>query len=174
MEYQIYQCSINELETIISIGKETYINTFGKENNEEIMCAYINEAFSKEKIFKEIINKNSEFYFIKNHEEIMGYAKYNINDAQTDFQTNNTLEVERIYIKEKYKGNKLGYALIQYAIKRAKELNKKEIWLGVWEKNTKAIEFYKKCGFYVAGEHAFYMGNDKQNDFIMRRKIEET
>ena len=54
MEYEIYQCSVNDLETIISIGKETFLNTFGKENNEEIMCAYINEAFSKEKIIKEI------------------------------------------------------------------------------------------------------------------------
>jgi ribosomal protein S18 acetylase RimI-like enzyme len=174
MNSKIILCSANDVDTIMQIGKETYIETFQRDNTEEIMSEYISKAFSEVKIINEFNNKNSEFYFIKNNEEVFGYTKLNVNDAQTEFQTDYTLEVERIYIKRKYKGNKLGYKLIQHAIKRAKELGKKEIWLGVWEKNINAIEFYKKCGFYIDGEHPFYMGNDKQNDYIMRRKVEET
>ena len=165
---------MKNLEEIIQIGKETYIATFQSFTTKEIMSKYIEQAFSMNKIEKEILNTNSEFYFIKNEEETMGYTKLNIDNAQTEFQSSDSLEVERIYIKEKYKGNKLGYKLIQHAIKRAKELHKNSIWLGVWEKNLKAIEFYIKCGFYIDGEHAFYMGNDKQTDYIMKRKVEET
>ncbi len=171
MESEIYRCSLKDLDAIIEIGKETYINTFQSENTPEVMDDYIREAFNKSKIEQEIKNINSEFYFIQNQNEVMGYTKINISNAQTEIGTDDTLEIERIYIKDNYKGNKLGYKLIEFAITRAKQLGKKEIWLGVWEKNIKAIEFYKKCGFYIDGEHAFYMGNDKQTDFIMRKKI---
>lgn len=65
MENEIISCSLKDLETIICIGIETYIQTFGKDNTKEVMQEYIEEAFSKEKIEKELQNKNSEFYFIK-------------------------------------------------------------------------------------------------------------
>jgi ribosomal protein S18 acetylase RimI-like enzyme len=138
------------------------------------MNEYIKYAFSKQKIEGEILNRDSMFYFIKNDEEVMGYTKFNINNAQTEFKTDFTFEIERIYVREKYKAKKLGFTFVQYAVKKAKELGKKEVWLGVWEKNINAIEFYKKCGFHIDGEHAFFMGNDKQNDYIMKIKLEET
>lgn len=166
-------CTMKNLEEIIRIGRETYIDTFHMYFPEEVMSQYIEEAFSKGKVEKELLNVNSEFYFIRNEENIIGYTKYNINDAQTEFQTDDAFEIERLYIRSLYKGKKLGYELIQHAIKRAKELRKREIWLGVWEKNQKAIEFYKKCGFKKDGEHAFFMGNDKQNDYIMKKTMEE-
>ncbi len=171
MEISICQCTIEDLEEIITIGKETYIDTFHEYCTKEVMSEYIEEAFSIRKIEMELLNRYSEFYFIRNKESIVGYTKYNIEDAQTDFQKSEDLEIERIYVKERYKGKGLGYKLIQHAIERAKELHKEEIWLGVWEKNQGAIEFYRKCGFHIDGEHAFFMGNDRQNDYIMKRKV---
>ena len=46
--------------------------------------------------------------------------------------------------------------------------NVKYIWLGVWEKNYRALRFYKKQGFIKFGEHFFIMGQDKQVDYLMR------
>ena len=45
------------------------------------------------------------------------------------------------------------------------------VWLGVWEHNPKAIEFYKRCGFEVFDKHIFVLGNDPQNDLLMRKQI---
>ncbi len=43
------------------------------------------------------------------------------------------------------------------------------IWLGVWEKNPKAISFYKKFGFVEVGDQVFPLGNDPQRDIVMKR-----
>jgi ribosomal protein S18 acetylase RimI-like enzyme len=173
MEYVINICTLNNLEELIQIGKETYIDTFQIFCKKNVMEEYIEKAFSNYQILKELENKESEFYFIRNENELVGYLKINIGNAQTEFQTEDSLEIERIYIRNKYRGKKIGYKLIEHGIQRALELNKKEIWLGVWEKNQNAIEFYKKCGFEINGQHSFYMGNEKQNDYIMKRKIGE-
>ncbi len=61
----------------------------------------------------------------------------------------------------------LGQLIIDKAIKIAEEAQKSRIWLGVWEKNEKAIAFYKKMGFVISGTHPFYIGEERQTDFIM-------
>ena len=68
------------------------------------------------------------------------------NEAQTELQGNDALEIERIYVLKDYHGLKVGQLLYQYALDFATELNIKRIWLGVWEENKRAIRFYEKNG----------------------------
>lgn len=82
-----------------------------------------------------------------------------------------TLEIERIYIKKKFQKHGLGKYLLNKSIDIAMEHNKKKIWLGVWEKNENAIVFYKKIGFEQAGSHSFYMGDEEQTDFILIKTL---
>jgi len=47
----------------------------------------------------------------------------------------------------------------------------KYIWLGVWEKNQKAIDFYEKNGFVSFDKHIFVLGDDKQTDIMMKMEL---
>ena len=84
---------------------------------------------------------------------------------------NDSLEIERIYIRKKLHKQGLGKYLINKAIEIAIERNKEKIWLGVWEKNESAITFYKKMDFVQTGTHSFYMGDEEQIDFIMTKTL---
>jgi len=115
---------------------------------------------------------SSEFFFIYLNEELAGYLKVNVNDAQSERMGDRSLEIERIYILHRFKGMGLGKYLINKAVERAVQHNKKTIWLGVWEKNENALAFYKKMGFVQTGAHSFYMGDEEQIDFIMTKTLE--
>ena len=82
-----------------------------------------------------------------------------------------SLEIERIYIKSKFQKHGLGKYLFNKALELAVANNKKRIWLGVWEKNENALAFYKKMGFIQTGAHSFYMGDEQQTDFIMCKTL---
>jgi ribosomal protein S18 acetylase RimI-like enzyme len=45
------------------------------------------------------------------------------------------------------------------------------IWLGVWERNGRALAFYRKFGFEVFGDHVFQFGRDPQRDLIMALEV---
>ena len=45
------------------------------------------------------------------------------------------------------------------------------LWLGVWERNPRAIAFYRKRGFIEVGAHVFRLGDDAQTDLIMQRDL---
>src|SRR5690606_2071854 len=104
-------------------------------------------------------------------EELAGYIKVNIEEAQSEQLGSDTLEVERIYILSRFQKHGLGKVLMDEAINLAKKLKKNKIWLGVWEKNQNAIAFYEKAGFEKTGSHSFYMGEEEQNDFIMTKHL---
>jgi ribosomal protein S18 acetylase RimI-like enzyme len=53
----------------------------------------------------------------------------------------------------------------------AKEKNVKYAWLGVWEKNPRAIRFYEKNGFVAFDKHIFKLANDEQTDIMMKLKL---
>ena len=78
--------------------------------------------------------------------------------AQTDRNDPASLEIERIYVSGGFQGEGLGRYLMEQAIQIAVERKKKYIWLGVWEKNERAIRFYKRNGFYKTGTHSFVVG----------------
>ena len=61
--------------------------------------------------------------------------------------------------------------MYQKAFSIAKELQKKYIWLGVWEKNERALEFYKKNGFVAFDQHIFTLGTDVQTDILMKLEL---
>jgi ribosomal protein S18 acetylase RimI-like enzyme len=41
------------------------------------------------------------------------------------------------------------------------------LWLGVWERNSRGIAFYHKCGFADVGGQTFVLGSDRQDDRVM-------
>ena len=91
--------------------------------------------------------------------------------SQTDVNDEKSLEIERIYIASDFQEKGLGNYLMEKAISVASKRNKQYLWLGVWEKNEKAICFYKKNGFFEVGTHSFFMGDDEQTDYIMRKDL---
>ncbi|MEH6947802.1 GNAT family N-acetyltransferase [Bacillus sp. JJ634] len=171
MVINIKKCTIEDLCILQEISYETFNETFKQQNSPENMKAYLERAFNLKQLEKELSNTSSEFFFVYFNDEVAGYLKVNINDAQSEEMSDELLEIERIYIKNKFQKHGLGKYLLNKAMEIAMERNKKKIWLGVWEKNENAIAFYKKMGFAQTGSHSFYMGDEEQMDFIMIKTL---
>lgn len=169
MTINIKKCNIKDLPKLLKISYETFNETFKNQNSPENIKAYLERAFNLKQLEKELSNISSQFFFVYLNNEVAGYLKININDAQSEEMSDESLEIERIYIKRKFQKHGLGMYLLNKTIEIAMEFNKKKIWLGVWEKNENAIAFYEKMGFVQTGSHSFYMGNEEQVDFIMTK-----
>lgn len=165
---QLKLASIGDLEGIQKIGKQTFIETFSENNTQENMDKYVEESFNTAQLTQELSDKDSIFYVAVDGKRIIGYMKLNTGNAQTELKTANSLEVQRIYVLKEYFGKSVGQMLFNKAIKLAMESRKEFIWLGVWEKNKRAIAFYEKNGFVEFARHIFKLGEDMQTDLMMR------
>lgn len=169
--YQIKKVSTDELEELRKLSIETFSDTFTEQNNEIQMKAYLEKAFNTDQLRSELSNPESFFYFVKEEDKILGYLKLNTKTAQTDQVLDSSLEIERIYLTEEAQGKGIGKLLMDFSIAEAKRRNLLCLWLGVWEKNEKAIAFYKSYGFEVFADHPFKLGDESQKDLLMKRFV---
>jgi len=167
----IKRVSIDELDILLTYSKRTFYEFFAHLNEPANMEAYSSAAFTRENMLSQLVNPNSHFYFAELDNGIVGYLKLNFEDAQTEFQDKNALEIERIYVSGEHHGKKIGKHLLDFAIETAKKSGFACVWLGVWEHNQKAIGFYKHQGFEFCGSHEFLLGDDRQTDLLMRKTV---
>ena len=167
----IIKVTTNDIADLQSIGKQTFDETFAAANTEEDMQTYLNESFSTAKLTQELQELNSAFYFALLNNLPIGYLKLNFGAAQTELKEETALEIERIYVLKIFHGKHIGQLLYNQALQVAKQTNVNYVWLGVWEKNLRAINFYKKNGFEEFDKHLFKLGKDEQIDIMMKLKL---
>ena len=135
------------------------------------MEKYLEEGFSLSKLQGEIDDPNAEFYFAMQNKNIIGYLKLNVGQSQTEIKNDNALEIERIYVLKEFHGQNIGQQLFEKALERALSQKVDFIWLGVWEENKRAIQFYTKNGFIAFDKHIFKLGDEEQTDIMMKLKL---
>ncbi|MEM1338661.1 MAG: GNAT family N-acetyltransferase [Bacteroidota bacterium] len=168
---EIRKATIQDITKLKEIGKQTFYETFSSDNSEENMTKYLAQEFSNEKLRSELNDPNAEFYFAELDGKIIGYLKVNRGPSQTEIKNENALEIERIYVLKEFHGKKVGQMLYDKAIALAKIHDVAYVWLGVWERNPRAIRFYEKNGFVPFDKHIFTLGEDKQIDLMMKLKL---
>jgi len=167
MELQYAKCALKDLQQLRLISEQTFVHAFEKDNDPKDFKNYIEKAFALNKIMEELLNTYSDFYFVYNIDVLVGYFKLNIMSAQSDVHCDDSMELERIYVLKEYQGLGLGEQFLHRIKKIAQERKKKMLWLGVWEKNKRAIKFYQRHGFQKFDTHPYFIGTDEQTDWLM-------
>ncbi len=168
MEITYKHCEINDLDLLVEISITTFKDTFGSQNTESDMSNYLAQSFNIDQLRSELQTPSMLFYFAYVQEQLIGYFKVNFAPSQSDINDACSLELERIYILKAFQGKKYGKALLDKVISIAQSNNKQYLWLGVWEKNERAIRVYEKKGFIQFDKHDFLLGKDLQTDILMK------
>lgn len=173
MQVEFRQCELADLDKLAELARSTFIEAFQNSNDPEDFQAYLRTAFSKERMREELLANDSVFYFVENRTEILGYFKLNEHEAQNELREATGMELERIYVVSNAQGQGIGAKILEFVLKIATRKEKEYVWLGVWERNLGAFRFYQRLGFKKFGTHAYYIGNDKQTDWLLKKQLNE-
>lgn len=171
MSVVIRQATADDAKLIADISHQTFYETFIANNSKEDMDKFLNEQFTKGKLILEVGAPDNIFLLAYSDSEVAGYVKLRESKIPLSLETINALEIARIYSLSHFIGRGIGKALMQASIDLAKEKGKEVVWLGVWEKNQRAIDFYTKWGFEKFDETDFLLGNDLQRDWLMKKSL---
>lgn len=170
-QIELVEVSFEDLEKLQSISIETFRETYEKQNAPADFDKHIRKRFNKSALLNELKNNESQFYFAMYAGEAVGYLKLNWGESQTETNLKNALEIERIYVVRRFHGKGIGKILFDRSADIARERNLRYLWLGVWEKNPRAIRFYEKQGLKVFDTHIFMVGEDRQTDYLMKLEL---
>jgi ribosomal protein S18 acetylase RimI-like enzyme len=167
----IREASVNDAVLIADISHETFYETFAPSNSRENIEKFLNYQFTKGKLITEVGMPDNTFFLAFTGKEVAGYVKLRDASVPEPLKNKKALEIARIYSLTSFIGKGVGKLLMETSIQFALQKQKELVWLGVWEKNHRALDFYTKWGFQKFGETDFLLGNDIQKDFLMLKNI---
>ncbi len=161
-------------ELIADLSRQTFYDAFASQNTKANMDKFMTEQFSKEILMEEVGAKDNIFLLAYIANEVVGYARIRENNIPPEPGISNALEISRIYATTNSIGKGVGKALMQKCIDIASDKKAASIWLGVFQENHRAIDFYTKWGFEKSGTHVFMLGDDPQKDWLMKKTLANT
>ena len=171
MNLSIRKAGISDLKIICALGVTTFYEAYFEFDDSKDLANYVLEHFSVGQIKKELKDKNSTFFIAEIETSAVGYAKLRENAPAECLRSENTIEIQRVYILEKMKGKLVGDALMQKCFDEAKKKNYESVWLGVWKENRSAQKFYQKYGFEKVGELQFPYGDVIGTNYVLKLNL---
>lgn len=163
--------SPDDVPALQCIAIDTLVTTFGPQNAEANIKAYLDRTYGLDTLRQELTEPGSRNYLAFFENELAGFMRLRESTEVEHLLGTNTVELQRLYVIEKFQGQKIGAALMREGMNQAKQAGYAWIWLGVWEGNPKAQEFYARWGFERFSEHVFQMGDDAQKDWLLKRRL---
>ena len=167
----IVAAQLTDIELLIAFAEHTFRVAYQADNEPVAFENYCREAFSTAQFQREMRHPHASFWLCWHEEKLAGYLKLNLDNHPAEVGSDNTLQVERIYVEPTLQGRGLGAEMLEFCFEQAQKAQADWIWLSVWQKNPRAIKFYERCGYEICGTEIFVLDNDPQVDWIMRKKI---
>ncbi|RYZ24113.1 MAG: GNAT family N-acetyltransferase [Chitinophagaceae bacterium] len=171
MTCTIRKATVADAELIADISRQTFHDTFAADNDPKDMQLFFEQQFTRGRLLLEVGRPGLTFLLASIDGAVAGYVK--LRDGRPPAGVGGTaLEIARLYAVRDFIGKGVGAALMAESIRVAAELQKEWVWLGVWERNARAITFYERWGFEKFGECDFLLGKDVQRDWLMKRRVD--
>jgi ribosomal protein S18 acetylase RimI-like enzyme len=162
----------NDAKLLSELGAITFSEAFGEFYNQQDLKNYLQDAFDEGAIKKELLDGDYTFILaFDENKNPLGYAKLNWSELPKHISNSEAVHLQRIYVRGNMKGKKVGAHLMEKCIEVAKQKNRNIIWLGVWQENKIAIDFYKQWGFETFGYKQFMIGDSIDDDFMMKKVL---
>ena len=140
---------------LAALGEKTFIDAFAADNTPENLSLFIAQNYSEAKQAREIADPERRIFIAWENDQAVGYSHLRLGNAEGCIRGPNPIEMVRLYVDRAWHGRGVAHQLMEHAISVAAGLDRKTLWLGVWERNLRAQAFYRKCGFREVGSHVF-------------------
>jgi diamine N-acetyltransferase len=170
----IRRANRHDAKQLSALAEETFRDTFAAVNTPEDTALHCRTSYSEEIQADEISNPNMVTLLCEREGTLVGFAQLRWGKAPSCVVADAPGEIQRLYVLNDCHGTGVARDLMNACIDEMKSRCSDVVWLGVWERNPRAIAFYKKFGFLEVGAHVFPLGNDPQRDIVMARSVPES
>lgn len=171
MPIAIRLATVADAKSLARLARRTFSDTFAADNGPDDLALHLDRAFTPLQQGRELADPTIRTLLLYVGPTVAAYAQLRRGPAPECVASTSSIELWRFYVAKEWHGQGIAQALMQRVVSEAGQLGADTIWLGVWERNPRAIAFYAKARFVDVGSHVFLLGNDAQTDRIMVRAV---
>lgn len=156
---------------VAALGARAFYEAFTHVTQPSDMQAFLAETYAPSRLAEEMADPARVFLLAHVGDALAGFAQMRQGRADAAVRGPAPVELQRLYVDARWHGAGVAQALTREALAWAAGAGYKTLWLGVWERNARAMRFYRKLGMEVCGSHIFRVGSDPQVDLLMEGPI---
>lgn len=160
------QATTGDAPALAELAAETFIETFGHLYKEEDLRAHLAEKCSAE-FFRQSMKNGDDIMIVEDKGKLAGYCKMGDIGLPVAYPPKSAQEIHRIYVRKPYQQQGLGQQLLDRALKSPRLAEASVVYLGVWEENDTAKQFYYRNGFMPVGRYLYYVGKQADREIIL-------
>jgi ribosomal protein S18 acetylase RimI-like enzyme len=170
-DIMVRRAQTEDIHGLSDLATRAFRDTYSAYNDPAIIEDYVRSSLTVPSMRNEFDEAGNVFLiaFRGGDGVAIGYAKLCTTSEDPSIGGQSTVEIERIYADKQVIGRGVGAALMRASLDTANEFGCETIWLGVWERNKRAILFYERWEFRTVGARQFALGAELQNDLVMAR-----
>jgi len=159
--------TVDDAAELAGFAARAFSETYSADNRAEDMAAYLADSYGPAQQTEELADLRISTLLARARGELLAYAQVAQNSPPRCVTQVAPLELHRFYVDRQAHGTGLASMLMQEVFEAARERDARHLWLSVWERNPRAIAFYKKATFFDVGSTVFRVGRDMQTDRVL-------
>ena len=163
----IRKAAHDDIADLVEMAADAFRDTYGEIVAPQDMEDYVTTALTSEYFAPHVDDPSSSLLLAMAGERLVGYALLTRSVPPACVNKSSPVELARIYLRNEAIGKGYGASLMRAVQSEARRLRADAIWLGVYDRNTRAREFYRKWGFVDVGLQEFVLGENTYADPIM-------
>ena len=164
---EIRRGTADDAAELAEFAGRTFRETYSADTNQHDLQAHISANFSCKKQSTELADPNVITILVRSDGMLIAYAQVRRSRPPPCVTHASPIELHRLYLDRRAHGTELALMVMQEIQQAAREFGGRHIWLSVWERNARAIAFYKKAKFVDIGSQFYMVGADKQLDRVL-------
>ena len=158
-----------DADAIDRVFRTSFCDTFAHLYRPEDLEAFLSK-FTLDAWADELGDERYQFQLAQVDGEVVGFVK--LGPPELPVQRNGpAIELRQLYILQGWRGLGAAQALMDWALAEAKARGGQELYLTVYTENWRARRFYEKYGFVEVGPYRFMVGEQADEDIIMRASL---
>ncbi len=171
-EITIRRAGPDDAERLAHIGVATFIDSYTFDIEGDAMIAHCTRQHSRA-VYEAYLADPGCSVWLAEYAATGAPVGYGVNcppDLPIPLEPGD-MELKRIYVLSRFHGTGTGLQLMQTAIEDARQRGAPRLLLGTYQDNHRAVAFYQKHGFALAGTRQFQVGDKVYDDIVMARRL---
>jgi GNAT superfamily N-acetyltransferase len=162
----------HDLAALAALARRSFFDAYCETDDHAVIEEYCARNFTQERFASILADPRARLVVATDGGGgLVGYAHVADSPPPPCVRGAVPVELVRLYLAREWIGRGVGAALMLAAIDEARSLGGQTLWLGVYERNPRAIAFYRRFGMQVVGTKPWEWGGSVFQDPVMQRGL---
>jgi ribosomal protein S18 acetylase RimI-like enzyme len=154
---------------IADVFARSFTATFGHLYPPEDLASFL-AAMTADRFREQLSDPRFHFRLACDGDDLAGYIKLGPPELPVETPPN-TIELCQLYVLERWHGEGIAHALMDWALGQARAQRAAHLQLSVYVDNHRARRFYERYGFTPVGRYDFMVGSHADEDIVLRHVV---